>query len=304
MAESRVIDDSGEFVPMPRPGQVLAAGRERGLDAFPFQFRDIRSLAQGMLKKAQEEADRKLEAAKRQIAALEKQAFDKGYREALPKAEKDGFAKGEKDGLAAAEAKVAAAAEAERESFRRKVGPVSGMLERLAALMGESRQKLLAQAENDLLRLVLDLARRLVGHELSIDPEAIRPLARECIGLVVERSSLAVRVNPEDLGAMRETLPELAAIFTDLGTVEIEADPAIERGGLLATTREAEVDMRLSTRLAAFEEALLGFSGEAAAPPWNHPPAPGKTPAAIPPPPAAPPPPAGGEKPGPEGGGE
>ena len=280
MAESRVIDDSGEFVPMPTPGQVLSAGRERGLDTFPFQFRDIRSLAQSMLKKAQEEADRKLEAAKKQIVALEKQAFDKGYKEALPKAEKDGFAKGEKDGLATAEAKVAAAVEAERQSFRQNVLPVSEMLEQLASLLKERRQNLLAQAENDLLRLVLDLARRLVGHELSIDPEAIRPLARECIGLVVERSSLSVRVNPEDLGAMRNSLPELAAVFTDLGAVEIEADPAIERGGLMAATREAEVDFRLATRLAAFEEALLGFSGEGAAPPWNHPPSPGKTPPA------------------------
>ncbi|MCL2000654.1 MAG: hypothetical protein FWG74_04395, partial [Planctomycetes bacterium] len=40
-------------------------------------------------------------------------------------------------------------------------------------------------------------------------------------------------------------------------------------------TREAEVDMRIKTRLAAFEEAVLGFSGAAAVAPWSAVPPPG-----------------------------
>ncbi|MDR1520808.1 MAG: hypothetical protein LBU23_11820 [Planctomycetota bacterium] len=269
MADPRVFNGSDEFVPMPTPDQALLDERSHRPDAIPFEYADIRALAQRILKRAQEQGQRMLETARSQVAAMEKQAHDKAYREALPKAEKDGFAKGEKDGLAAAQAKIAAAAQAERESIRQNSQPTTRALEQLAAIMNDNRRQLAAQAESDLLLLALDMARRLVGRELSVDPDAIRPIAIECIGMVTERSGITARVNPEDHRVMREMLPELENIFPDLGAIRIESDPAVERGGIMAATREAEVDMRLNTRLAAFEDAMLGFSGQAAVPPWR-----------------------------------
>ncbi len=269
MADQKVINDSDDFVPMPTPDQVVPGEGAKRLDPIPFEFADIRALASRILKRAQEQAQQKLEAARTQIAAMEKQARDKAYQEAFPKGEKEGFAKGEKDGMAAAESKIAAAASAERESLKQNAQPVAGIMEQLAAVMNENRQHLMAQAEGDLLLLALDIAKRLVGHELSVDAEAIRPLATECIGLVTDRSGITARVNPEDYRVMQEIIPELKSIFPDLGVVKIEADPTIERGGIMTATREAEVDMRLATRLAAFEEAILGFSGQAAVAPWS-----------------------------------
>lgn len=271
-SESNVINDSDEFVPMPQPGRVTE-DEVRRLDAVPFEFADIRALAQRILKRAQEQGMAKIEAARKQVAAMEKQAYDKAYQEAVPKAKEEGFAKGEKEGLAAADKKIAVAIESEKESLRQNAQPVTGVLEQLAAIMNENRQQLLAQAEGDLLLLALDIAKRLVGHELSVDAEAIRPLATECIGLVTDRTGITARVNPEDFRVMNEIMPELQTIFPDLGPVKIESDASVERGGIMAATREAEVDMRLATRLAAFEEAILGFSGEAAVAPWSSIPA-------------------------------
>ena len=269
MPDSPVIDDSNDFVPMPTPDQVVAGDEARRLEPLPFEFSDIRALAQRILKRAQEQAQQKLEAARKQVAAMEKQAHDKAYKEAFPKGEKEGFAKGEKDGMAAAQASIAAETKKERETIRQESQPVLGILQQLAAIMNENRQQLMAQAESDLLLLALDIAKRLVGRELAVDPESIRPLANEAIGLVTDRSGLTVRVNPEDFRVMEEIIPNLKTVFPDLGAVKIEADPTIERGGIMAATREAEVDMRLATRLSAFEEAILGYSGQAAIAPWN-----------------------------------
>ena len=269
MPDSPVINDSDDFVPMPTPDQVVAGAQANRLDPIPFEFSDIRALAQRILKRAQEQAQQKLDAARKQVAAMEKQAHDKAYQEAFPKGQEEGFAKGQQEGMAAAEEKIAAAVEGEKESLRQNSQPVVGVLEQLASIMNDNRQQLMAQAEGDLLLLALDIAKRLVGHELSVDPEAIRPLAVECIGLVTDRSAITARVNPEDKRVMEDILPQLKTIFPDLGPVQIEADPAIERGGIMASTREAEVDMRLATRFAAFEEAILGYSGENAVAPWS-----------------------------------
>lgn len=272
MPESRVINDSDEFRPMPLPGAGVVSGEEADkLTPIPFQFSDIRALAARILKRAQEQAEQKLAAARAQIAQMEKTAHDKAYKEAFPKGEQAGFAKGEKDGKASGEAEVKKKLDGEMTAFRKKTEPVGQMLGELMQSISEHRQALVAQAEADLLLLSVDIAKRIVARELSFDPEAIRPIAVEAVGLATERGNLWMRVNPEDLAVMEKELPGLKAIFPDLGAVRLEADPAIERGGLVAATRESEVDMRLATRLAAFEEAILGFSGKEAAAPWGAP---------------------------------
>lgn len=281
-ARQRVINNPGGFVPMrpeaakvrrmPTPDQVLHQEDSR-LDAVPFEFADIRALAQRILKRAQEQGQQKIEAARSQVAAMEKQAYDKAYKEAFPKGKEEGFAKGEQEGRAQADAKIAAAVKAEKESIRGNAAPVTGVLQQLTNAINESKAQLMAQAEGDLLLLAIDLAKRLVGHELSVDPEAIKPLAIECIGLVTDRTGITARVNPEDYRVLEEFYPQLKQIFPDLGPVKVVPDPDIERGGIYAATREAEVDMRLATRLAAFEEVILGFSGEDAVAPWSRIPA-------------------------------
>ena len=269
MADSPVINDSDEFVPMPTPDQVVTQESVEKLDPIPFQFNDIRALAQRILKRATEQGQQKIAAAQKQVAAMEKQASDKAYKEAFPKGEKEGFAKGEKEGREAARNEMLEELEKEKEALRQNFEPAKAVLEQLAGIMNENRQQLLAQAEGDLLLLSLDIAKRLMGRELSIDPDAIRPVAIDAIGLVTDRSGITARVNPDDYKAMEESVPDLKLIFPDLGAVTVEPDPSIERGGLVATTREAEVDMRIATRLAAFEEAILGFSGDAAVAPWS-----------------------------------
>ncbi|MCD8139069.1 MAG: hypothetical protein LUE17_04700 [Planctomycetaceae bacterium] len=279
---SPVHDPSDEFVPMaapaapaaaarmPTPNQVLhLSAEDKRLDTVPFEFADIRALAQRILKRAQEQGQAKLDSARKQVEAMEKAAYDKAYKEAFSKGQQEGFAKGEKDGKAEAQTQINEAIEAEKEALRNHVAPVAETLQHIAEAFTAAKDQLMAQAEGDLLMLALDLAKRLVNHELSVNPEAIKPLALECIGLVTDRTTLTVRVNPEDKAVMDEYYPDLKLIFPDLGPVVIQADPSVERGGIMAATREAEVDMRLATRLAAFEEVILGFSGEDAIPPWG-----------------------------------
>lgn len=267
---SPVINDSDEFVPMPTPDRVVPRPQRDKLDTVPFEFADIQALAQRILKRATERGQAILASAQKQVADMEKAAYDKAYADALEKARSEGFAKGEAEGKAQAEQKITAAAESEKESLRQNAAPVMGVLQELTDALNASRQQLMAQAEGDLLLLALDLAKRLVGHELSVDPEAIKPLAVECIGLVTDRTGVTARVNPEDRRVLEEFYPELKSIFPDLGPLNIVADPEIARGGLVAATREAEVDMRLATRLASFEDVILGFSGEEAVAPWSR----------------------------------
>lgn len=254
---------------MPLPGGVIRKEVAEDLTPVPFQFSDIRALAARILKRAQEQAQQKLEAARKQVSDMEKEAQKKAYDEAFPKGEKEGFKKGEAEGKATAQGQIKEAVTAERQAFQQNVTPVTTMLQDLTNIINEHRQFIITQAEADLLLLSVDIAKRLIGRELSVDSEVIRPIAIEAIGLVTDRSNILARVNPDDLAIMEDEIPNLQLLFPDLGIVKLEADPSIERGGLVAQTREGEVDMRLSTRLAAIEDSILGFSGQAADAPWS-----------------------------------
>ncbi|MCD7897252.1 MAG: hypothetical protein LUG50_11355 [Planctomycetaceae bacterium] len=254
---------------MPTPDRVIHMHDPKRLDTVPFEFADIRALAQRILKRAQEQGIAKIEAARKQVAEMEKAASDKAYKEAYPKGHEEGFAKGEKEGAAKAEEKIQAAIKAEQESLRTNAAPVAETMKAAVEAMNAAKEQLLQQAEGDLLLLALDLAKRLVGTELRINPEAIRPIAVECIGLVTDRADITVRVNPEDYRIMEDFYPDLKVMFPDLGPIRVVPDENVDRGGIIAATRESEVDMQLATRLAAFEEVILGFSEEEATAPWS-----------------------------------
>lgn len=212
-----------------------------------FQFTDLKAMAARILKRANEIAQQKLAAADRHVKEVERAAREEGFQKGYD----EGYAKGEAAGHTQGE-------EAAREAFADSVQGVASALRDLLEALREDRIRLQTQAEADLLFLSMEVARRIVRHAIAIDEEAVRPVLRDAIGLMTIRNDLLVRVHPDDLAAVEAELPALRTAFTDLGRVDVKADPELERGGLRIQGRDAEVDLRLQEQFAALEYALLG----------------------------------------------
>lgn len=217
--------------------------------AVPFQFDDVRALANQVLKRAAEQANRKLMAAEKQAQDVEKAAYDDGFK----KGEAEGFAKGEPEGRAAGDS-------AARNAFTEATKTVAPALSALLKELELRKTSLQAEAEADFFRLALGMAERIVRREIRTDANFILPVVREAIGLMNEREDLVAHLHPDDIAAVEKELPALKAAFTDLGRVRLEADEGVERGGVVVKGRAAEADLRIATQLAAFERALLGES--------------------------------------------
>lgn len=239
-----------------------------GGGAIPFQFEDVRLMAKKILQNAATQAKRKIMVAEAHAKEIEKAGYDDGYK----KGESEGRAKGEKDGHAAGD-------KAARNEFAQSVGDTPSVLQQVLHYLEQRKVAIHAEAEADLLALALEIARRIVRHELSVDPRHIAPIVHEAIGLANDRSDLVVHLNPADLSVIEEELPALRSAFTDLGKVHLLADDSMERGGVRVVGREGEIDMRLEEQFAALERALIGEldegKGEAAGedgPPESPPP--------------------------------
>jgi flagellar assembly protein FliH len=106
----------------------------------------------------------------------------------------------------------------------------------------ESAEQTTAQG---VLELACELARQVLRHEISSNPNVLMPVIREALGLLFADSRVVlVKLNPLDLDVLQDVLREE---FPGV-TLNLQADPSITRGGCLIESGGTVVDGRLEKR--------------------------------------------------------
>ncbi|GAB3789557.1 FliH/SctL family protein [Dyella agri] len=165
-----------------------------------------------------------------ELEALEQQARDEGH------------AAGIAEGRAAA-----------RQELRERMAQLDAVYEAAARPL----QVFDEQIVQELARLAMVVAGRVVARELQLSPELVARAVREAANaLPAATRELRVHLHPQDL-----------ALLQELGSAErhwqLLADPTLARGDCRLESEHSRLDARVETRLAAMVDAVLG---EAAAP--------------------------------------
>lgn len=179
-----------------------------------------------ILENAAREAAALLANAEAQSAAIEQAALEKGLQQA--------------------DRKVAAEAAAKSEELRLKL---SETIFEIANL----RSEIAAQAENDVVRLALEIARKIVGREVTIDREIAVTLARIALARLNSRAVAAVHLHPEDYVYVNAHREKLAFH----GALELVEDRSIGLGGCLVRTETGDLDARIEAQFAEISNGLL-----------------------------------------------
>jgi flagellar assembly protein FliH len=132
---------------------------------------------------------------------------------------------------------------------------IDDRLARLDALCTAAARPLTAMdddVERELALLATVIAQRVVARELKLDPALIERLVREAAAALPSATrDLRVWVHPKDMDLLRE-----------LGAAEphwrFGADPALQRGDCVLESARSRLDARISTRLAAVVDAVIG----------------------------------------------
>lgn len=109
--------------------------------------------------------------------------------------------------------------------------------------------------ERDLHGLAVAVARHVLQHELSVDPQRVATLVRRALDLLPADTVIEVRLNPED----RETLGSSLDTLVPAGRqvrLQWAADPALEPGDFLIETPQRIVDGRADVALRDLYERL------------------------------------------------
>ncbi len=128
--------------------------------------------------------------------------------------------------------------------------------ERLASAVKEFdalKSKFRQAAENEVVRLSLAIARRILHRELMADPDSVQGIVHAALQKLQLRDVLRIRANPALAQSIRAALERMDAS----PNVEIAADPNLRIGDLLFDSARGELDASVETQL---EEIQRGFA--------------------------------------------
>ncbi len=164
--------------------------------------------------------------------------------------EQSGYEAGQAQGYAEAmrAAQQARAVEAQR-------------VERLLAQLRSGFDELSGRTADALLDLALDVAAQVLRREVQTHRDAILPVVREAVGVIIEsHAHPTVRLAPADFALVRQALQEDGRLH---GCRCVE-DPAIAPGGCRVESAHGEVDATLATR---WRRVVQSLGCETPAPP-------------------------------------
>jgi flagellar assembly protein FliH len=120
------------------------------------------------------------------------------------------------------------------------------------------RESLLDNASQDMLSLVITIARQLIHAELSVNSAIILGTIERALQAAVRSDAYHLRVNEEDLAVVTEKKPLFLARISSLKNLTIEADPTVGRGGCRLESDLGEVDATMESQIEVIRRTLSG----------------------------------------------
>jgi len=142
-----------------------------------------------------------------------------------------------------ASAKAAAAAE---------IKALQTKLAEAIASLAEFRPRLRRQAEADLVKLSLAIARRILHRELAVDPEAMRGLIQAALEKLQGQEICRVRIHPSQEALVRSVLQGRP----NASPVQLQPDSSLDRGAAIFESARGNLDASVETQLREIEQGL------------------------------------------------
>ncbi len=153
-------------------------------------------------------------------------------------ANREGYQAGYREGQARAESDVV-----------ERVTSLSALISALSSPL----EALDHEVENELVRLVTDIARQLIRRELAAQPDQIVAVLREALSLLpINQRQIRVFLHPDDAHLVEELL------HLEERPWSIEEDPLLSRGGCRVTSDTSQIDATVEHRVGEIIARVLG----------------------------------------------
>ena len=157
----------------------------------------------------------------------EKQAFEKGYIE------------GERMG---------------KQMGEQMVGTVVKKYDQSISEFAIAHRKLVESMQTEAVRLSLEVARSILGREVTTDPDVVTALVGVALKRVEGHQEIVLHLSRDDFSRVRKTVED------NNSAIRVEEAPELERGDFTIDTSKTHLDGRMMTRVSQIGRALLEAS--------------------------------------------
>jgi flagellar assembly protein FliH len=172
------------------------------------------------------------------------------------------------DGAAEALHGLKSSLESQREALRQREQQLNGQVEQKAAQFDAARQameeaarqlaalksEIVAESEEQLLDLAVEIARKVLMQEIQAQRYEIEPIVKEVLLRVPARQEVTLRMHPEDLGQFKLAQEEGEAPSGP--DIHFVADPRVERASCVVETAEGLIESTPEDNLQEVSEIL------------------------------------------------
>jgi flagellar assembly protein FliH len=149
---------------------------------------------------------------------------------------------------------------AARESLAANVNSEIERLKQLSKQILGSAPALRKQAEADLVRLAIAIARRILHREIAVDSEALLGLTKAALSKIDQREIHKIRAHPDNVALLQRVLEQ----GRSQGRIEISGDARLDRGALIIDTARGQLDASVETHLEEIERGFTDLVGDQA----------------------------------------
>lgn len=181
------------------------------------------------------------------------EGWDQGYQDGLAAGREDGYAEGKENALAAWQSDFETM---QKEKLRAWSEENLPPLNELAEKLKSARGTLIEFWEKNILQVAAGIAHQMVARELPKMKDLPVTLLRDALEMTVGCTSVKVRMNPNDLNALRAPAEALLKEFSQITSAELIADARIQPGGCEVETFMGVIDQQLESRLKRIIEEL------------------------------------------------
>ena len=203
-------------------------------------IRSARAEGAEIISNAEAEADRIIDASRR-----ETDMYFKGLNE--------------KNLAEAEELRGQAYLEGRREGMDEGKAEYESLIEEAARIRDEAEKeysRLLEGAEGDALELVLSIAKKVIGGEITANRENLIFLIKDAFSHCTNKESVVLKVSSEDFEYISGRRDDLLSMSDGVDALEIKRDLSLAPGSCFIETPFGSLDAGVSTRLSRIEDAF------------------------------------------------
>jgi flagellar assembly protein FliH len=212
-----------------------------------------------ILRDAEETANKMLQEAAQQAELIKQQALaeieqwwqerrqeaDGLFQQTLAEANQQGFAAGYQDGKA--------------QALQEEQEQIQTAKDVLTAAYRE-KERIIGEAEPFLVELSMDIAKKVIGDELSTNPEAVLDMVRRVLRRSRVHGEITICVNHRDFPYIQEHRTQLLSLMDGQAELAVYPDHTVTDGGCVIRTPLGSVDARIDTQLAEIKQVLMDIA--------------------------------------------